>query len=261
MNDQKKPNRKRERPLNIRTTDAIHARITAEAEASGLTLTQEVERRLQLTFLSDDRAVEMLLHDLAMQIAKANRLTGKDWTSDRLTAHVAKWLIGWTFNGHCAPREDFAAYAELCAASDRARDAQARATDDLLRGQFISHRTPTATLGAIFLAQGDAQAALPRGGGMFGANRVDNRTELQKTLDRLGYALTDEAQEAIRQYDNGDDLPAHIVQGINLLRDLPRIFNAAEYAESEVRVATGKDDELADQGLELAKAAAELELA
>ena len=57
-----KQKRNRSFPINIRTYPEIGVHLQIAAERAGLTMTQEVERRLRLCMLLDSEQVETLLH-------------------------------------------------------------------------------------------------------------------------------------------------------------------------------------------------------
>lgn len=79
-------------PLNLRTSTELRAKIERAAHESGLSLTQEVERRLIASFEQDETLgggeTAMLFRSLANMVAQVERRTGRAWSSDPVTFAV-----------------------------------------------------------------------------------------------------------------------------------------------------------------------------
>jgi hypothetical protein len=88
-------------PLNMRTTEAMRRRLEQAVEASGRSLVQEVEHRLERSFTQDE-AFEATLGgkhnaDLIRAFTTATwlieRATGKQWSQDLATAHQVRHAL------------------------------------------------------------------------------------------------------------------------------------------------------------------------
>jgi TraY domain len=104
-------------PLNMRTTEAMRRRLEQAAEASGRSLVQEVEHRLERTFTQDE-AFEATLGgkhnaDLFRALTTATWLiekgTGKQWSEDIATAHQVRHALSTIvlaiFRGGLTPQD------------------------------------------------------------------------------------------------------------------------------------------------------------
>jgi hypothetical protein len=81
-------------PLNMRTTQELRDQLDTAAAESGRSLAQEVEYRLELSFLREreiygNPATEALVKSLVMAIRYVESTTGKRWTDDMETATEA----------------------------------------------------------------------------------------------------------------------------------------------------------------------------
>jgi hypothetical protein len=89
-------------PLNMRTTKETRDRIESAARASGRSLVQEVEHRLEQSFQDDDRLTEAFGGELAFKLMRAlagfaTVLSGrrnKDWLRDQgvFDEVVSQWI-------------------------------------------------------------------------------------------------------------------------------------------------------------------------
>ncbi len=96
------PPEKRKRPsMGFRPTAALRKKLEHEAASSGLSLTQEVERRLERSFGEEenlrwafsqmfrDEALFQILHSVASVIRLIEKQRGKPWHQDPNTRHEA----------------------------------------------------------------------------------------------------------------------------------------------------------------------------
>lgn len=112
--------------LNIRTTTALKERLQAAGEASGRTMSQEADLRLEQSFARDDAAgsrAASVLGDVARLAATITESqTGKSWTDDPDTYfRVRKAVLGFMVANHPPDRPAYStelteALAELEAA-------------------------------------------------------------------------------------------------------------------------------------------------
>lgn len=83
--------------IALRTTPAIKDRLQAAAEAKGRSITQEVEARIEESFALEDLLggprIKAQLIEIAAQIYRAEKTTGKLWDEDLETYHLARMLI------------------------------------------------------------------------------------------------------------------------------------------------------------------------
>ena len=90
-------------PLNMRTTREMRERLEAEARASGRSLAQEVEFRLQRSIQKTDYQLEefggavvfKLMKSLAGMASATSKIKGKEWLSDPI-------VFAWVFGQWCA---------------------------------------------------------------------------------------------------------------------------------------------------------------
>jgi hypothetical protein len=86
--------------LNMKATPALRARIEAAAGESGLSIAQEVERRLIESFKEEDRLggpqSARVLYAVAANIEAAEHATGRRWLEDYATWFAVRYLIDET---------------------------------------------------------------------------------------------------------------------------------------------------------------------
>jgi hypothetical protein len=87
----------RRAPLNMKASPELRARIEAAAKDNGLSLTQEVERRLIQSFNIEDQLgggrTSIVMRSLVAAVHLAETRTGRPWLEDHVTWHAARQLI------------------------------------------------------------------------------------------------------------------------------------------------------------------------
>jgi len=89
-------------PLNMRTTRDLREKVEAAARASGRSLVQEVEHRLERSFdpvepVFDPHHVDLFRH-IASAIALVERQEGKRWIEDQSTTFFALRAVRHTID-------------------------------------------------------------------------------------------------------------------------------------------------------------------
>lgn len=88
-------------PLNLRTTPEMRDRLEAAAAARGLSITQEVMRRLEASFAAEESldrssgraATNFLVHMIRGATSAIETKTGKDWKDNPRTAVLCEGAI------------------------------------------------------------------------------------------------------------------------------------------------------------------------
>lgn len=116
MSEKKKMGRPRQHeeakrePIAFRVTPTMKDEITRAAEASGRSIAQEIEGRLEMSFFEDrvlgGRDTALLTKLIASTVKMVELETGRSWTEDRMTFEAAKVGIQRILTRH-QPHLDF----------------------------------------------------------------------------------------------------------------------------------------------------------
>lgn len=244
MTDQQRT-RTRSFPINIRTWPQLGERLKAAADDAGLTMTQEVERRLKASFVSDREDAGRLSHAVAAALERANQITGSDWSTDRLTALVAEELIESAVAQHVKGPDNLDELARVYAELDQLKRRQEADVQFLLGAGALESREANALL----------QFAVERfPAGMFG-NPQGKRPS--HPYDRLfsPFRLSDAAQVALAKHGEGEELPEAVQQLVTLIEMAAENTRAIEATNKTLNDLWADDFALREKASDIVRAA------
>lgn len=188
-------------PLNMRTDPQLRALIEESAEATGRSLTQEVERRLRTSFLMDELFGSKMVHAFVMSLGatmhQIELRRGKKWTDDlgtwQAVLYATQRLLRW--DRPQTPEEE--AMRQVAARLDELRSRHDAALDEL--DQF---RGALGMVSRRGMAMDMATPKVP--GGLFGSGKtvwIDPRADWTEEQRAEEQRLIEEGQRAFSEFE------------------------------------------------------------
>jgi uncharacterized protein (DUF1778 family) len=142
--------RQKRSPLNMKASPELRARIEEAAEETGLSLTQEVERRLLQSFAADDalgsRRTASVLRLIAALISNIEASSGMSWVDDYATWNAVRIAV-----------QDVLKRARPVAPNQEAiLAAKAKADAMVIAGEHIDRAAADTAWGKLLVAGGGA---------------------------------------------------------------------------------------------------------